>query len=241
MLDDARRKVLLDWMRVRDYLWYDDRLLLDEAPVMQQRRGRMRTVYLYSNVVRRTTLLADEVRKTLPRWPLISHETRLTAQAPVALRKIKTTELAVFKDAYLGKNILHGQGHWAFAVVVDSGIVGFIEFSRGKFDTRELYLNADFPIAHTAYPRLSKLIVMLACAGETRQLMERITERRVSRFVTTAFTDKPVSMKYRGALDLVKRGTTSDGQAFLNYAGTFTTQTWQETLCTWLIKHGSTR
>jgi hypothetical protein len=100
-------------------------------------------------------------------------------------------------------------------------------------------MQADFIPAGSAYPRLSKLIVMLAIAGETRQMIERLLERRVREVFTTAFTDRPVSMKYRGILELHKRGQTPEGQKFLNYGAPFNTLTWQETLTLWLTKYGS--
>jgi hypothetical protein len=58
------------------------------------------------------------------------------------------------------------------------------------------------------------------------------------KFTTTAFTDRAVSMKYRGLLDLVKRGQTEAGQKFLNYEGEFNSLSWCETYQKWFASHG---
>lgn len=51
LLDEARRDRLLAWMAARRFLWYDDRSIEGMQPVMEQRAGRRKTVYLYSNVI----------------------------------------------------------------------------------------------------------------------------------------------------------------------------------------------
>jgi hypothetical protein len=242
-LDDARRQQLFDWLRARAYLWYDDRLLPGEQPVLQQRQRRMRTVYLYSNVVRRRAVLSSKRPPPLPDWPLASMETLLTPELPCTLRQVTTAQLARYKDLYLSKAIAHDEARWAFVVEVGAVLVGFCEFRRDKYraDAGVVYLNADFPVAPTRYRRLSKLVLMLAVCGETKQRLERAGQRRVLSVQTTAFTPRPVSMKYRGVLRLAGRGHTPDHQAFLTYSGLFTSHSWQETYTRWLTTHGVTR
>jgi hypothetical protein len=130
---------------------------------------------------------------------------------------------------------------WAFAVLVDQVAVGFIEFQQSQTGLDSVYMMADFAVPGTSYKRLSKLMVMLAISDQTRKLLERLRQLRTKELMTTAFTDRPVSMKYRGVLDLLKRGQTEDGQKFINYGAKFNDLTWQETLQEWLIKHGSKR
>lgn len=240
LLTDARRDALLAWMAARRFLWYDDRVIPGLRPVMQQQAGRSRTVYLYSNVVGKTAVFMDMAPKALPKLPLVDGSLVIRPDSTIILQPIKTSDLARFKDAYLGKHIAFAAGMWAFAVLIDGKAAGFLEYTRDKYGAPGwLYAMADFAVPGTRYTRLSKLIVMLMLAGETRRLVERRAEVRKHSVATTAFTDRPVSMKYRGVLELVKRGETQDGQKFLNYAGTFNTLTWQETLQAWLTKHGS--
>lgn len=243
-LNDKRRDALLAWMADRRYLWYDDRVIEGLRPVMEQRSGTRNTVYLYSNVIGQTAVFRDMANNALPDLPLAGVGTKITPNSQVWLERITTTELACYKNAYLNKHILFASGKWAFAVMVDGLAVGFLEFGTDgnsamqMGDRTAMYMMADFPVPHTAYRRLSKLMVMLAVSGQTRQALERLREYRLTSLHTTAFTDKPVSMKYRGVLEVAKRGE-KDGQKFLNYEGKFNGKTWRETLQEWLTKHGS--
>ena len=242
-LTDKRRDALLAWMADRRYLWYDDRVIEGLRPVMEQRSGMRNTVYLYSNVVRQTAVFRDMANDALPDLPLAGAGLKIVPDSRVRLERITTTDLACFKNAYLNKHILFASGKWAFAAMVDGVVVGFLEFDDSKSakwgHVTAMYMMADFPVPHTAYRRLSKLMVMLAVSGETRQALERLRQYRLTSLHTTAFTDKPVSMKYRGVLEVAKRGQTESGQKFLNYDGKFNDKTWQETLQEWLTKHGS--
>jgi hypothetical protein len=241
MLDEAGRDRLLAWLTERRFLWYDDRLIEGLSPVMEQRAGRRRTVYLYSNVIEQPAYFDDRQVAGLPPLPLAGAEFEIKADSSVTLQRIKTTDLSKFKDAFLGKNIDHSQGMWGFAVVVAGRVVGFIEFSQAQYDRGSVYLLSDFAVPGTRYKRLSKLMVMLAKAGQTRRLAERSRQLRTTEVVTTAFSDRPVSMQYRGVLDLHTRGETKEGQKFLNYGASFADCSWQEVLAEWMKKHSKKR
>ncbi len=238
ILDEATRNALFDSLSTRRFLWYDDRKL-DRPPTAVFRPGRMKAIYLYSNEP--FAAYVEDKRPTPPPFPLMTRDTKLLPDMAVKVERIKTTDSMAFKDVYLSKKIDPGKADYALAVWVGDSVVGFIEYSRdrirGGIDV--LYMMADFPVDGTDYPRLSKLIVMLAICGEKRALLERITEQHKRTVITTAFTDKAVSMKYRGVMTLKKRGVTEDGQSFLNYSARFNDLTWQETYTEWLQKHGS--
>jgi hypothetical protein len=240
MLDDSRRDDLIAWLKDRRYLWFDDRVRDDEQAVMELRSGRKKTVYLYSNLDATPAFFGGWKPGELPTLPLATPKTEIRADSSITLQSIKTSDLARFKDAFLAKGIKFAAGTWAFAVMIDGVAVGFCEFARSPFKDGEIYVMSDFVVPHTRYPRLSKLIVMLLRSADLRRALERKNEARLHTVTTTAFTDKPVSMKYRFALDLLKRGTTKDGKAFLQYGGPFTDQSASEVLATWVKKHGLT-
>ncbi|MEV0318163.1 hypothetical protein [Streptomyces sp. NPDC050659] len=83
------------------------------------------------------------------------------------------------------------------------------------------YLLSDFAVAPTDYPRMSKLIVLAATSAETQLLCQRAFSRRIRAASTTAFSNNPVSMKYRGLLRLTKRGppNENDWKFQLQYQG----------------------
>jgi hypothetical protein len=72
-------------------------------------------------------------------------------------------------------------------------------------------LLSDFALAPRS--RVSKLIAMLATCAAVIERLQVILVQRIDTVVTTAFTDKPVSMKYRGIFEIIGR---SPGK--INYA-----------------------
>lgn len=240
LLDEAGRDALLAWCRDgRRYVWYDDRKLDGQSPVLLQERGGMRTVYLYSNLLDRTGYFGPYAKRHQLPLPLANEETVLGAGDSVELLPMKCSDLADYKDQFLSKQIDHSPGMWAFAVCVGGRVVGFIELTRSKFGGSEVYVNSDFAVPNTRYARLSKLVVGMLLSRDVHRFLERKLLMRVSGVMTTAFTERPVSMKYRGLLELVKRGKKEDGRRYLNYEGAFTDKTAQETYTEWLNKYGS--
>ena len=111
-----------------------------------------------------------------------------------------------------------------------------------------IYLLSDFPVAGTDYPRLSKLVLYAALSKEAQALAQRSLSRRVKHAVTTAFTDNPVSMKYRGLFELIGRkelprgsDPVKDHRYMLNYAAAMGAWTLDEGLAEWKAKHGKPR
>lgn len=84
---------------------------------------------------------------------------------------------------------------------------------------------------------------------EAKLLAERLCSRRMRVLYTTAFSNNPVSMKYRGLLELVKRGDNKDFDAsdptsmryVINYRGGLGQWSLDEGLSLWKQKHGSRR
>ena len=240
LLDDARRADLLNWMRKRRFLWYDDREIDGLSPVMEQKSGLRRTVWLYSNVMQKSALFSGMKESQLPHWPVAKADFVFSSETEMWLEQIKTSDLMLFKEAYLGKNIDPASGMWAFAVMADAAIIGFVEFGYKEMTARDqVYMMADFCVPGTQYTRLSKLIVALACCGDMGHTLRRLKEYPVRTVRTTAFTDHAVSMKYRGIMTLEKRGESADGKRFLNYFAEFNRQTYHEAYLEWLKKHES--
>ena len=102
------------------------------------------------------------------------------------------------------------------------------------------YMLSDFPISGI-HPRLSELVVMAATSNEVREILEQSAGRRVGGVLTTAFSDRPVSMKYRGHFDLITRleaGDINPKKWKLQYWSPFRGRTLAESLAEWRRKHG---
>jgi hypothetical protein len=199
-----------------------DRLL---AKVQATNRGA--AVYLYSSHVAKKRL-ALPAQKLEP----IPFE-RLRDGEPVGERldlyRLSVGEFATLRTEYLDSAIAPGDAQLRFAVICSTGkgpwkLLGALAFQRATLqmdgvDWPSIYLMSDFAVSTLG--RLSKLVAAVATSRECQLLLERTFSRRFRSVVTTAFCDRPNSMKYRGVLSLLSR-TEPKGEPHryrLNYGG----------------------
>jgi hypothetical protein len=150
-------------------------------------------------------------------------------------------QFSTLRSQYMNHNIRPGSPLLALAVVVDGMVCGAFALSPPKYDPACGYLLSDFPVAPTSYRHLAKLVVLAALSAESRALLERSLSRRIRSLATTAFTQRPVSMKYRGIMRLTKRAESEDPlYAFqLQYEAPMGGWTLAEALAMWRRKHSA--
>jgi hypothetical protein len=97
-----------------------------------------------------------------------------------------------------------------FGVVVGERLIG--AFATGgaapganTSGTNEAYILSDFSVGPTDYKHLSKLVLCAIQSREFKAIAERRVSHQVREVYTSAFTDNPTSMKYRGVFQLHKR------------------------------------
>jgi hypothetical protein len=139
----------------------------------------------------------------------------------------------------------------AFGLQGDAPTIGGVAAVRSLLGVRHhpaVYLLSDFAVAPVDYPRLSKLVVMAVVSAEVHELAERLLRRRWRGVATSVFSDNPVSMKYRGVMDLVDRQplkgrgrSGSDKPWRLNYAAALPRWTLAEAWSEWSKRHSRTR
>lgn len=189
----------------------------EEVPELETYlRGRTRTtnrgipIYVYANSG--PMRLVEPRQRTEP-WPgphLADEEIGDT----VTLAVLTGGQFAALRSAYMNANIRPGSESLGVAVLVDQKLVGVFAYSwaptLGNWGAHlpqqpTVYMLSDFPVSTSRYAKLSKLIVMAAISREAQLLTWRYGHRRYQSLATTAFTKRPVSMKYRGVLRLLKR------------------------------------
>lgn len=161
----------------------------------------------------------------------------------IGLAPLSGGQFATLRSQYMNHNISPGSPLLACAVVVDGIVVGAFAFGSptAGHQPGQAYLLSDFPVAPTGYKRLAQLIVRAATSREARLLFQRATSMRCTTILTTAFTNRPVSMKYRAVFGSpLKREPATDGihEWMLNYGGPMGEQTLQEHFEAWKAKHG---
>ncbi|MFE0190697.1 hypothetical protein [Streptomyces sp. NPDC058989] len=161
---------------------------------------------------------------------------------PLSLALLKPGQFNALRSRYLNPRIAPGAANLAVAVKDGSGrVLGVFAMAPSTFVPDEAYVLSDFAVAPTDYPRLSKLIVLAATSAEAQRLCQRAFSRRIRKVATTAFSNNPVSMKYRGLLRLEKRSPSNeDGWKFqLQYRGAMGEHTLAQALEKWAKRWGA--
>jgi hypothetical protein len=211
------------------YCVFADRLFTRLTPVAVHTTESRKALYLYA----KTT--SSSLRRREPSLKRFFYEAvrpeELGREATVELVPVGSGEMNFLKEIYLAKGIAHTPGQLNFLVYLGRKLAGGFIYTRSQNEpTTTLYLLSDFALSRER--RLSKLIAMLATCALPVGIAERKLLIAVERVLTTAFTDKPVSMKYRGAFELVKRG-----EGFLNYASPVRRAAPQEIYREWWDRH----
>ncbi len=181
-------------------------------------------------------------------------------EGELGIIELKQEEFQALRSQYMNVHINPGQATLAMGVTVGGKLVGAYAFSTSStvtdmskyIDTPNIYLLSDFPISPTKYKRLAKLVLYAALSIESKAIAERICNKRIHSITTTAFSRKPVSMKYRGLFRLLNKrqmeGTLPDetdlskvyyGNGYmLNYGVDFGNWTLAESMKMWHEKYG---
>jgi hypothetical protein len=126
----------------------------------------------------------------------------------LTLAKLTQGQFNALRSKYLNAHIAPGSPQLGLAVLDAGRIIGVIGYAQPKFTPDCAYLLSDFPVAPTRYKHLAKLVLLAGTSDEAKQLIESALSKRLRSISTTAFSDHPVSMKYRGIGKLTSRSDT---------------------------------
>ena len=233
MLTEERREETIKRMIQTDYVLYDDRPR-DLPCVARVDLFGHRTVYVYSSLSLHPGVFRKTINEKVLPYEILDLEEQIPPDAPITVREVPQPVINHYRNMYLSKHVQPGSGGPCYFALAGHKVFGFLIFNAysqlGK--KGEIYMLSDFVVPSTTYSRLAKLLLMVTQCQDMKVLLEeRLLARRHTIF-TTAFTNKPVSMKYRGVYELAKRG-----KGFLNYRTEFTSSTFQEVLCQWMKKY----
>jgi hypothetical protein len=135
----------------------------------------------------------------------LSDDDVITKKSQLTLIPTSNRVVNYYRDVYLSKGVgIPADGEVPMVAAVDGKVFGFLIYSRMQ-GGGDVYLLADFVVNSGRYRRLAKLLVLMTQTREVRKLLEEKFLLEISRCRTMVFTDKPVSMKYRGLYKLARR------------------------------------
>jgi len=206
IIDEERKKRTILKMMEWDYLYLDDRVYPGLPMVAVVRKARMKPVYIYSNLAAlRLAVLKQQRRSQFVPFARLSDQDEIIPTSKLTITPTSNAIVNYYRDVYLSKGVgIPADGEAPFAVAVDGKVFGFLIFARmqGRGD---VYLLADFVVNSTRYRRLAKLLLLVIQTKEIRRMMEEKLLAELPSCTTMVFTDKPVSMKYRGLFKLARR------------------------------------
>lgn len=250
MTDQRKEAYLADIIDRKYWLFAVDKLLPTMRPHLtgiSQTSNRAAPFYMYASGGPARVVAPRQAMEPVLMPRLMPGDTLGDEISLVALNEKQFCSL---RSKYMNAMIRPGMSAMPIGIAVDGLLVGCYAFSQTDRQISSpafIYLISDFCVAPTDYPRLSKLVLYAALSRESKLLAERLTRRRVRFAVTTAFTDRPVSMKYRGVFSLVKRRENKvEEQAYgedakkymLNYQAAIGGWSLAEGLIMWKKKHG---
>ncbi|WOX11411.1 hypothetical protein [Streptomyces sp. N50] len=240
-LDDAAKETLIE--RITDRPHWVLGLHFDVDELAGQLRGQVQTanrgvpINVYSSVAR-SRIVRPNQRLEMVKAPRLTPGQRLGEQ--LTLAPLTMGQFATLRSQYMNHNIRPGTPTMALAVLVDGVVAGAFAYATPKYDPHNVYLLSDFPVAPTSYGRLAKLVLYAALSTEAQFLAQRAMNTRLTRLNTTAFTQRPVSMKYRGLLRLNSRKDSADPayRYQLDYGSQLGRWSLADGFAQWRSKHG---
>ncbi|MEW6115645.1 MAG: hypothetical protein AB1553_01935 [Nitrospirota bacterium] len=234
LLTTERREASVQKMLDGDYILYDDRERDLPCIARVDLFGR-KTVYIYSNLDVRQGVFRKKINEKVPRYEILMPDEEIAHDAEVKLLQVDLPTINHYRNMFLSKKIQPGSGDPCFLAFAGDKVFGFLIFqtySKKGGPSDEIYLLSDFVVPSTRYRRLAKLLLLAVKCREVKQLLDEKQIREFGSILTTAFTDKPVSMKYRGVFELAKRG-----EGFLNYRAEFDNTSLKEVIQLWMKKY----
>ena len=234
LLTTERREASVQKMQEGEYILYDDQER-DLPCVARVDLFGHKTVFIYSNLEFNKGVFRKKINEKVPNYEILMPEDEIPRKASIKMTEVDLSTLNHYRNMYLSKSIQPGSGGPCYLLFVDDKVFGFLIFqaySKKGGPSDEIYLLSDFVVPSKRYKRLAKLLLMCVKCKEVEAALSEKVIRYYKSVMTTAFTKKPVSMKYRGVFELAKRG-----KGFLNYRGDFGETTFKEVLKLWMKKY----
>lgn len=211
----------VDWPDLKKY----------EVGVINLGQGK-HPVFIYSSVKKDASYyLEREKQQPQSKIQVLPLDYEFTRKTVITTAICPVAEINYFKAFYMANKVNYTTGgDLGLVFMADGKAFGFASFSKMLSTQTLLFMQSDFVVnSHTK--RLSKLLISLARSREVRKLLARKLGHYYAGLKTTVYSDKPVSMKYRGVFDLERRD-----KGKLMYTGTFNELSLNEIYLSWLKK-----
>jgi hypothetical protein len=163
-------------------------------------------VFIYSSLKKRQNYYFEKDAKPVhSSISIMPKDYQFTKQSVITLKLCSVDEINYFKAFYMADKVNYTTGgDYGMVFYADGKAFGFASFSVRLSTLEQMFVQSDF-VVKSDTDKLSKLLIMLLRSNEVRHLLARKAGNYYEGLKTTVYTDKPVSMKYRGVFDLDRR------------------------------------
>lgn len=213
------------------YLIFSDRLLEIKQPSFFF-EGSGHPVYAYGKAP--ASLRRDSIKVQPFRYKPID-PAQLHQNSAVQIAEVSSPCINFLRSIYLTKGISFKNGMANFLVLIDGMVAGGIIYSQSRYGdrNREVYVLSDFSLRRER--RLAKLIAMMSTCRALISILNKRWLVKLDTVSTAVFTNKPVSMKYRGVFKIKNKHGKNGSIYYQSYVREMTQQ---EIYQLWWDKYG---
>ena len=144
----------------------------------------------------------------------------ITDYTKLDIYEILSSELLFMQKKFIKKVDNVSQCTFAYAIMYDKYCLGAVGFNFFKGTEYDLWQVSDF-CTNNDLPRLSKLILICILSQKMQRMISRRLGLKIATVLSYAYTDAPVSMKYRGLYTKNKERSTSHKLAYVGNLGKY--------------------
>ena len=204
-------------------------------------RGRDKYTYIVAREAKKVVIRSSA--KTASIGPLWKSDAPVTGNEMPGFAFISRPQSLRLNELYLSKRISYYEGPVDASIVLtlDGKVIGKADFLRSSKsqwklpdERTPLYVMCDLAVS-SCEKRLAKLVLLLMLSREVRTAIDAKLMSRFGWLITTAFSNGPVSMKYRGVFKLYSRKQNKiTGEYALNYFADFGCNSLEQNFSKWV-------
>lgn len=214
-------------------------------PVAMLPRGRGKSATILARTASRPIVVRHAVKSSAigPVWPASA---KVEEGGVLSVGVLSSRQTIRFNELFLSARIDYFEGGVALslAFLLDGQAIGKADFCKSSQQWKlpgpgaMIYLMSDLAVP-SIEPRLAKLVLLCILSRDVKRLLDGRLLQYHAFVGTTAFAQKPVSMKYRGVFKLHSRKPGKESGFALNYLAPFGAHSLQEALEIWRKKYAT--
>lgn len=231
-------ETILEYLQNGEHIFYLDtepEILAEYQTAKVKLDSNRKVIYLYSSLKKSMDYLIEKKKpEYVSVYNLLSHDHVFSKKDLIEISPCSTKEVNHWKAFFMSAKVDYTEGgDIGLAFLCNKKAFGFAVFKDMNGGLDFSFLHSDFVI-NMKEARVSKLLILLLKANEIRSALSRFYKVYYTGIFTSVYTEKPISMKYRGVFDLMRRE-----KGKLVYRTEFTGQKAKEIYNNWFHKHAN--